>query len=72
MNALAPETPAAGTLPPEGRAALRAGVVGNLIDNVHVFLPVTALAPAMLVIAGPSATASAAALIIVADRKSVV
>lgn len=59
---------AAGTraLPPEGRAALRAGVVGNFIDNIHVFLPVTALAPAMLVIAGPSATASAAALIIVA------
>lgn len=53
-------------LPPEGRAALRAGVVGNFIDNIHVFLPVTALAPAMLVIAGPSATASAAALIIVA------
>ena len=54
------------TLPPEGRAALRAGVVGNLIDNIHVFLPVTALAPAMLVIAGPSAAASAGALIIVA------
>ena len=53
-------------LPPAGRAALRAGVVGNLIDNIHVFLPVTALAPAMLVIAGPSATASAGALIIVA------
>ncbi|WP_341856632.1 hypothetical protein [Brachybacterium sp. GPGPB12] len=41
-------------------------MVGNFIDNIHVFLPVTALAPAMLVIAGPSATASAAALIIVA------
>src|SRR5699024_7340095 len=26
-------------LPPEGRAALRAGVVGNWIDNIHVFLP---------------------------------
>jgi MFS family permease len=54
------------TLPPEGRAALRAGVVGNLVDNIHVFLPVTALAPAMLVIAGPAATASTGALIIVA------
>jgi len=53
-------------LPPAGRAALRAGVVGNFIDNVHVFLPVTALAPAMLVLAGPGATASAASLIIVA------
>ena len=54
------------SLPPAGRAALRAGVVGNFIDNVHVFLPVTALAPAMLVLAGPAATASTAALIIVA------
>lgn len=53
-------------MPPEGRAALRAGVVGNWIDNIHVFLPVTALAPAMLVIAGPAATASTAALIVVA------
>ena len=66
MTALAPDTPSVGDLPPAGRAALRAGVVGNLIDNVHVFLPVTALAPAMLVIAGPSATASTGALIIVA------
>src|SRR5699024_10443420 len=57
-------TPA--SLPPAGRAALRAGVVGNFIDNVHVFLPVTALAPPMLVLAGPGATASTAALIIVA------
>ena len=46
----APETPAE-TLPPAGRAALRAGVVGNWIDNIHVFLPLTALAPAMLVLA---------------------
>ena len=66
MTALAPDTPSVGALTPAGRAALRAGVVGNLIDNVHVFLPVTALAPAMLVIAGPSATASTGALIIVA------
>lgn len=53
-------------MPPEGKAALRAGVVGNWIDNIHVFLPVTALAPAMLVLAGPAATASTGALIIVA------
>ncbi|WP_245822944.1 hypothetical protein [Brachybacterium avium] len=53
-------------LPPAGRAALRAGVVGNFIDNIHVFLPVTALAPAMLVLAGPGATASTGALIIIA------
>src|SRR5699024_2812075 len=42
-------------LPPEGRAALRAGVVGNWVDNIHVFLPLTALAPAMMVLAGPAA-----------------
>ena len=53
-------------LPPEGRAALRAGVVGNWIDNIHVFLPLTALAPAMLVLAGPAVTASTAALVVVA------
>ncbi|WFP16849.1 MFS transporter [Citricoccus muralis] len=46
--------------------ALRAGVVGNGIDNIHVFLPVTALAPAMLVLAGPGAAASTGALIMVA------
>jgi MFS family permease len=65
-RAVGPRPTGTRALPPAGRAALRAGVVGNLIDNIHVFLPVTALAPAMLVIAGPSATASAGALIIVA------
>ncbi|MGD6980362.1 MULTISPECIES: MFS transporter [Citricoccus] len=54
------------TLPPAGRAALRAGVVGNWIDNIHVFLPLTALAPAMLVLAGPAAAASTGALIVIA------
>lgn len=53
-------------LPPAGKAALRAGVVGNWIDNVHVFLPLTALAPAMLVLAGPAAAASTGALIVIA------
>jgi MFS family permease len=53
-------------LPPEGRSALRAGVVGNWIDNIHVFLPLTALAPAMGVLAGPTASASTGALIVVA------
>ncbi|WP_422116571.1 MFS transporter [Brachybacterium sp. UNK5269] len=62
-DASAPGTQA---LPPEGRAALRAGVVGNWIDNIHVFLPLTALAPAMLVLAGPAATASTGALIVIA------
>ncbi|NUL45370.1 MFS transporter [Cellulosimicrobium funkei] len=53
-------------MPPEGKAALRAGVVGNWIDNIHVFLPLTALAPAMLVLAGPAAAASTGALIVIA------
>lgn len=54
------------SMPPQGRAALRAGVVGNLIDNVHVFLPLTALAPAMAVLGGPAAAASRGTLIVVA------
>lgn len=53
-------------LPPAGQAALRAGVVGNWIDNIHVFLPLTALAPAMVVLAGPTTGASTAALVVVA------
>ncbi|QCU79239.1 MFS transporter [Citricoccus sp. SGAir0253] len=53
-------------MPPAGRAALRAGVVGNWIDNIHMFLPLTALAPAMLVLAGPAAAASTGALIVIA------
>ncbi len=67
-GATAPSAAPTGTaaLPAEGRAALRAGVVGNLVDNIHVFLPVTALAPAMLVLAGPGAAASTGALIIIA------
>ncbi|QNN83512.1 MFS transporter [Brachybacterium sp. Z12] len=52
--------------PPAGRAALRAGVVGNWVDNIHVFLPLTALAPAMVVLAGPAAAASTGSLIVVA------
>lgn len=54
------------TLPPTGKAALRAGVVGNWVDNIHVFLPLTALAPALLVLAGPTAAATTGALIVVA------
>lgn len=64
-----PGSPIAATddsLPPAGRAALRAGVVGNWVDNIHVFLPLTALAPAMVVLAGPAAAASTGSLIVVA------
>lgn len=53
-------------MPPEGRAALRAGVIGNWIDNIHVFLPLTALTPALAVVAGPGVAASAGAVIVIA------
>ena len=67
MSTLQTQGPTTAThLPREGRAALRAGVVGNWIDNIHVFLPLTALAPAMLVLAGPAAAASTGALIVIA------
>ena len=32
------------------RAAIRAGVIGNLVDQLHIFLPVLALAPALPVL----------------------
>ncbi|VXB88418.1 MFS transporter [Citricoccus sp. K5] len=66
MTAAATAPAAVVHLPPEGKAALRAGVVGNWIDNIHVFLPLTALAPAMLVLAGPAAAVSTGALIVIA------
>ncbi|MFC2625130.1 hypothetical protein [Propionibacterium acidifaciens] len=53
-------------LPPAGRAALRAGVVGNRIDNVHVFLPLTALAPVIARLAGPAAATGTGAVIVIA------
>ena len=67
MSTLQTQGPTTAThLPREGRAALRAGVVGNWIDNIHVFLPLTALAPAMVVLAGPAAAAGTGALIVIA------
>ncbi|UQN30169.1 MFS transporter [Brachybacterium kimchii] len=70
-TAAAVHTPSAGPtpkpqLPPEGRAALRAGVVGNFIDNVHVFLPLTALTPALAVVAGPGIAATTGAIVVIA------
>ena len=50
----------------QGRSALRAGIVGNWVDNVHVFLPLVALAPALSHLAGPGAAASTGALVVVA------
>lgn len=54
------------SLPPQGRAALCAGVVGNWVDNLHMFLPLVALAPALPTLAGPTATAGAGAAVVVA------
>ncbi|WP_084349251.1 MFS transporter [Janibacter limosus] len=53
-------------LPPTGRAAVRAGVVGNYVDQINIFLPVVALAPALVTLAGPHAGVTAGAIVIVA------
>lgn len=47
--------------PPRAKAALQAGVMGNWVDNIHMFLPVIALAPALEVLAGPAASATTGA-----------
>ena len=53
-------------LPPTGRAAVRAGVVGNYVDQINIFLPVVALAPALATLAGPHAGVTSGALVVVA------
>jgi MFS family permease len=53
-------------LPPTGRAAVRAGIVGNYVDQINIFLPVVALAPALATLAGPHAGVTAGAVVIVA------
>ncbi len=53
-------------LPPEGRAALRGGVIGNYVDQIHIFLPLVALAPALATLAGPHASATTASLVVLA------
>ncbi|KRE36161.1 MFS transporter [Janibacter sp. Soil728] len=53
-------------MPPAGRAAVRAGVVGNYVDQINIFLPVVALAPALVTLAGPHAGVTAGAVVIVA------
>lgn len=53
-------------LPPDGQAAVRGGRWGNFVDQVNIFLPVTALAPALPLLAGPHSTATTAAVIIMA------
>lgn len=52
--------------PREARAALTGGVVGNYVDQLHIFLPLTALAPALPHLVGREAIAGAATLTIVA------
>ena len=58
--------PPAAQMPPAGRAALRAGGVGNWVDNIHVFAPLMALAPALPELAGPGQDLAAGSLIVVA------
>ena len=40
--------------------------MGNWIDNIHVFLPLIALSPALATVAGETASASAEALVVIA------
>ena len=58
--------PPAAQMPPAGSSALRAGVVGNWVDNIHVFAPLMALAPALPELAGPGQDLAAGSLIVVA------
>lgn len=53
-------------LPPAGRAALRGGIAGNYVDQLHIFLPLVALAPALPTIAGPQAAAATGAVVVMA------
>lgn len=53
-------------LPPAGRSALKAGVVGNWVDNLHIFLPALALIPALPTLAGPGAQLGSGAMVVVA------
>ncbi|MFZ2261866.1 MAG: hypothetical protein WAV52_14205, partial [Luteococcus japonicus] len=48
------------------RAALTGGVIGNYVDQVNIFLPALALAPAMKTLAGPSAASSGTAIVVMA------
>lgn len=53
-------------MPTAGRAAVRGGVVGNYVDQLNIFLPVVALAPALPTLGGPHVAASAGAVVVVA------
>lgn len=58
--------PRPGELTPEGKAAVRGGILGNYVDMLHVFLPVLALAPALPALAGPHVGAGSAAIVVMA------
>lgn len=45
---------------------MRGGVWGNYVDQLHIFLPALALAPAMGTLAGPHAAASTGAMVVMA------
>ena len=61
-------SPALTASTPRARApqAVRAGVVGNYVDQLHIFLPLAALTPVLPVIAGTDAIGAAAAIVMVA------
>jgi MFS family permease len=48
------------------RSAARAGLLGNYVDQVDIFLPVIALAPAAAIVLGPEGAAAQTGLIFVA------
>ncbi|GAB2474448.1 MFS transporter [Luteococcus sediminum] len=48
------------------RSAVTGGVVGNYVDQVNIFLPALALAPAMKTLAGDAAAASGTAIVVMA------
>ena len=53
-------------LPAAGRAALKGGVWGNYVDQLHIFLPVTALAPALPTLAGERTIAATVSFVVMA------
>ena len=55
--------PGAGQRPP---AAVRAGVIGNYVDQLHIFLPLAALTPVLPHVAGTEALGAAAAIVMIA------
>lgn len=50
----------------DGRAAARAGVVGNYVDNLHMFAPLLALPPALDTLVGPGSNVATGAVVVIA------